>query len=1576
MMRRAQTAVEFLTTYGWVLVGLIILLAVLLYYGAFDPLRFVPRQCTFEPGLPCTSHKLEINQTTGTIRVITQLSNDLGYDISLPDGAMLIQVENIGKPGKNTYVGNCSPKAPYIIKKGGSFTCIVEIPDKEVIPQMGKNVRLQADLVYRNCLTDPNYLQTGNCTLASNYTSEGTAVTPVEGFSPTLYCGDGICGSSIGENPTTCPVDCPPPVALLLTASPTIVSPDGNSKSTITAKVLGVSGPLNNVEVVFISTPIGKLSRVSAVTNLSGVATVQLSSNTPGKAAVTAIAYIANTTNVTFQDIPAAILMGAYDRYFGICGSGSYIITQVVDSMNRPVINSELSFSSNATGTSSLSPDRGFTDDGGYAISYLMDNKVESVNVTAKFDLDEYGVHLSNSTVVNAVSCQACNAPVMGDWIIDKKVVCEDAVITLKGDLNISVEISYIKKWGDLTFRNVTLVLDSSYDGERGVFMNRKSRFLISDKDNNPATTGDRSTLTPSSWEHYTFWVKPNAESFEMRNSYMRGCGYITSPHDGGHLYDIIDYRTGLFVSINNTIIENNIIAAISYQPIAIILNRSSNTSIRGNSFDYPFTGLLLTNSNGNVITNNTVNVLLGMSCPPSSGGCDGTYNPTFWLNYSYNNTISGNYLTGDSMITAYSGPCIKLQSSTDNYILNNYIDECDEGVDLSSSDRNVISNNRIKNSRMYGVFMFYADNNTFENNEMNTSEYNTGPSQIVMLSSNNNVFRNNSLQTWWCYPGSTAGEIMFDNSNNNLFSDISIYGCYHKITSFIPWLYHTSRNNTIVWLNVNASGPSASSVTLYLPNAPETKVLNSPKIDNIYLENSGGSSIINNTISPGYDLGIYAYRSSANISLNTIGYYKCSGTGCSWSCHDRSLYSDSSTLLISNNTFKVFGSYAIYINNTYAPSTAVRIENNTFWSIRDSCGPVYGIYTEGANNLVIKNNIISATRTGINFTSSNYPTSITNNTIVSNTYGIHCYSYTTQPTISDNWLAGNTQNCLNCASCSPPTGDTNLCKTITTDSVLGANLTTSGTCITFGADNIVLDCAGHSITRVGGSGNAYGIYAEGRNNIQIRNCIVKNYSTGASAGIKLLSSGSSSITNNTVSLGIYGIFLSSSSNNIVSGNTVYNNTYGITVGGWSNQNRVYNNVVYNASPVGGTYGISIAGGSPPGAQNNIVSNNTVSIYSGSGIHIDLFSPTSTVANNTVYNNSYGISIFSDTTPVSNNTIARNTLDGIFCGSNSQPTLSGNYYSSNSVDCTDTSGTWCQTHCYDAALSTCGTITKNSVLIADLTTSGTCITFGADNIVLDCAGHSIEGPGSGTSNSYGIYAQSKKNITVKNCNVTYFPTAPIKFQNVTNSKIINNVLSDGMQGSLADIYLNLSVNNLIFNNTCYDSGVGGVRLEDSNYTNISQNTFMATSMGAFLLNSHYNQIYNNTYKTVGFAVSEGTMVGVFIQDSVGNNISKNNITGVPDWKFQIGIAVDDCNDTRIEENEIAQLTGYGILITGGDESTNLLISKNEIRDSAYGIRCDACGTPIFSGPNTYISCGIDCHSPLCGTYCADHCHDT
>ena len=302
-MRKAQTAVEFLTTYAWVILGVIIFVVALLYYGIFNPLSLISRQCSFDPGLPCTTYKVELSQSTGYMRVITQLSNNLGYDISLPEDAMLITTDNLGRPGKNIYVGNCSPKLPYVIKPGGLFTCVVNIRDNELTPPVGKNLKLDAQLKYKNCLTDPNYTATGDCSAAANYTSAGTTITAVESYSaasPTLFCGDGTCSASIGENPSTCPPDCPVPTSLFISANPEKVPPGGSS--TVTAVVSGASGPMPDVDVTFVATA-GTLSSSVNTTNVSGAASVGLTSTSVGITAdvvATVYSLISNTSSVTF----------------------------------------------------------------------------------------------------------------------------------------------------------------------------------------------------------------------------------------------------------------------------------------------------------------------------------------------------------------------------------------------------------------------------------------------------------------------------------------------------------------------------------------------------------------------------------------------------------------------------------------------------------------------------------------------------------------------------------------------------------------------------------------------------------------------------------------------------------------------------------------------------------------------------------------------------------------------------------------------------------------------------------------------------------------------------------------------------------------------------------------------------------------------------------------------------------------------------------------------------------------------------------------------------------------------------
>lgn len=65
-MKKGQAAMEYLMTYGWAILVIVIVLAALLYLGVFNIAGRTPEICTLPIGLQCPSFKLN---TAGTLNV-------------------------------------------------------------------------------------------------------------------------------------------------------------------------------------------------------------------------------------------------------------------------------------------------------------------------------------------------------------------------------------------------------------------------------------------------------------------------------------------------------------------------------------------------------------------------------------------------------------------------------------------------------------------------------------------------------------------------------------------------------------------------------------------------------------------------------------------------------------------------------------------------------------------------------------------------------------------------------------------------------------------------------------------------------------------------------------------------------------------------------------------------------------------------------------------------------------------------------------------------------------------------------------------------------------------------------------------------------------------------------------------------------------------------------------------------------------------------------------------------------------------------------------------------------------------
>jgi hypothetical protein len=226
------------------------------------------------------------------------------------------------------------------------------------------------------------------------------------------------------------------------------------------------------------------------------------------------------------------------------------------------------------------------------------------------------------------------------------------------------------------------------------------------------------------------------------------------------------------------------------------------------------------------------------------------------------------------------------------------------------------------------------------------------------------------------------------------------------------------------------------------------------------------------------------------------------------------------------------------------------------------------------------------------------------------------------------------------------------LCGVLLADTIMNVDLNSSGTCFTFGVDNIYLDCAGHTINGIGTDGS--GVFANGRNNILVKNCEIYGFSGGNSFGLHFISTSNSNVTG-SIFRNIYGrgvYFQAGSGNRII--NTISRNN------NIENFNLITTSSVYTnlTSTNGNGAGIIITtyGGN---IFSNIISSNNrqyeiwiqtspnnvfdnVTITSGSvGFYFVSDSPNNLVANSSI---SAAISI-SSTNNVQNNKLLNTTFD-------------------------------------------------------------------------------------------------------------------------------------------------------------------------------------------------------------------------------------------------------------------------------------------------------------------------------------------
>jgi len=77
MLRKGQAALEFLTTYGWAFLVILVMIGALAYFGVLDVGRLVPENCKLDGNLECSSYAVK---ETG---IAMTIDNNLQDDVKI-----------------------------------------------------------------------------------------------------------------------------------------------------------------------------------------------------------------------------------------------------------------------------------------------------------------------------------------------------------------------------------------------------------------------------------------------------------------------------------------------------------------------------------------------------------------------------------------------------------------------------------------------------------------------------------------------------------------------------------------------------------------------------------------------------------------------------------------------------------------------------------------------------------------------------------------------------------------------------------------------------------------------------------------------------------------------------------------------------------------------------------------------------------------------------------------------------------------------------------------------------------------------------------------------------------------------------------------------------------------------------------------------------------------------------------------------------------------------------------------------------------------------------------------------------
>jgi parallel beta-helix repeat protein len=384
-----------------------------------------------------------------------------------------------------------------------------------------------------------------------------------------------------------------------------------------------------------------------------------------------------------------------------------------------------------------------------------------------------------------------------------------------------------VKAHGNLTLKNVTLVMNNEYAGQYGISVEQGGSMSIYYSKISPADLKNR----------FTFAVKGN--SFVMKNTELRGVGWCKEFTRDCYESSLKREasQVGLLVQTAGAVIEDNL---ISDNVVGIILN-GPNISVKGNTFRSNEFLVVYTLSSQNKIFYNDIhhnrttgNPSLASSIIKIMIGSNG-------------NTIAGNTYVHNSDTWPVLDEVFVIDCESDNNVIaNNTVSSIGPAPGIFPLASHFGSNNTIVNNTSIhtgGIFLLNGANNRVERNKIPVLHLQHSYNTVVV---GNRI--SGQLGTYEeGHPGAAVGAVVaLDHSSNNLVLN-NLIESKTVDSSLLLW---SSKNNTI---RGNTISNGSTGIFLYyqsdgnLISNNDVKVASSSGASSITVDDSSSNIIYEN---------------------------------------------------------------------------------------------------------------------------------------------------------------------------------------------------------------------------------------------------------------------------------------------------------------------------------------------------------------------------------------------------------------------------------------------------------------------------------------------------------------------------------------------------------------------------------------------------------------------------------------------------------------------------------------------------------------------------------------------------------